>query len=153
MTLRLILQLGFAAILLFNSASYAQTNVVTRLLGSVAGRQYESIVLERDLIHQPKWRSDADSPPLAPRVAMNKAQDYAVGHYNSVLGEEVLWRTMKIVLLPVGGEDWIYVMEMIPDKNYGGMVVPMRLIVLQDGKIVEPRQVEGVHAPPFTPFR
>ena len=153
MNLLPLLQSAFLlAILLFSLNSYAQTNVVTRQLGRVGNTDYESVVLERDILNQPEWQENADSPPLAPRLAMNKAEDYAAGHYNSVLQRVGPWRTLRINLLPVG-KDWIYVLEMIPEQNYGAIVVPMRLIVLQDGKIIEPHPVKGLHATPFSPFR
>lgn len=135
--------LGSAFVLL----AQTRITVVASEEGWVSKNHYQSLVSLDDLDRVPKWDPDAACPPLPPRRAMEKAADYCLANFDSVLKRQVLWRTKTITLRPVGGNDWIYVIELEPKENYGAIVRPMRIILLQDGTIVRPRLLEDTSAP------
>jgi hypothetical protein len=120
-------------------ATSDETSVAVRESGWFADAEYESVALETDLALEPKWGEVAENPPLSPRTAIRSAVQYASLHFRSERLVRSSWRVTRVVLRPVGTEDWVYVIEMIPGENFLAIVRPMRIVVLMDGQVIPPR--------------
>ena len=109
------------------------------------GTMYEFYLTEKDLQHAPTWTKDELCPPLKPREALEKAEQFlsdAIGQKTWTKGRKVTWELVSIRLHPFlpPSDYWIYQIEFyaIPPE-YIGPVQIFTIVVLQNGTIPQPK--------------
>ena len=110
---------------------------------SLAGQQFDSAVTQALLDAAPKWATDAETPPLSPKTAI----DAAHAQLAKLTADADRWTVDSISLQSVGlRRDWIYVVrfrgEPAPARGRSGAAAPgsFQLIVLLNGSVVEPKR-------------
>jgi hypothetical protein len=101
------------------------------------GTRWDFVVSRDDIERSPRWADSDDSPPLAPRPAMRSARLMLAG----LVPNADQWRTGSVNLQQVLFADtWIYIVEFRqPSKSpAGGVVTPMRVVVLMNGRAIIP---------------
>lgn len=103
------------------------------------GKRYDFEVYEDDLALTPSWRADEEFPPLSPR----KAEASARGQLKKLIEQSERWTRGGIALEQMsGGDKWVYIVYFSgfhPPGVIDGMVPQMRLVVLMNGRVIEPR--------------
>lgn len=111
--------------------------VVSHSLYSYAeGKKFDFEVTREQLMKAPVWKLQDDSPPLSPR----KAEKAATTKFRKLLKDSKGWERDRISLEDMGdGVHWIYVIEFSHHGNYDGLPPSLKIIVLMDGTIIEPK--------------
>ena len=103
------------------------------------GKRFDFQVYEDELARTPAWRADEEFPPLSPRKADASASD----RLEKLVEQADRWRRKAIELHQMKGNDrWVYVVHFTgfhPPGVFDGMVPKMRVVVLMDGRAIEPR--------------
>ena len=109
------------------------------------GTRYEFYLTEKDLQPAPGWTKDNLCPPLEPRTALEKAEQFlaeVIGEKTWTKGRKVTWSLVSIRLHPFlpPSDYWIYQIEFyaIPPE-YIGPVQTFTVVVLMNGMIPHPK--------------
>jgi hypothetical protein len=105
-------------------------------------KRVESFVTQERVSKTPVWRLQQDSPPIQPRTAETRA----TAQFHKLLKDAVLikdtegWELKTITLeSPWGDLHWIYIVEFGPHNPQLGFQYTLKIIVLMDGTVVEPK--------------
>lgn len=109
---------------------------VFQTVSTFNGTNYRSLVLESDLVNQPKWKATDEYPPLSPR----QAESAGKAKVHEMFPSTDAWKVNKISLMRVGDPgNWIYIVQLTStQKPYaGGHFESIELVVLMDGRRIE----------------
>jgi hypothetical protein len=126
------------AIIIFVFAVHVRAELVASCsISSYAERKrFDFEVTREQLLKTPLWRLKKDSPPLSPR----KADKAATTKLRKLLKDTKGWERDRICLQDMGdGIHWIYVIEFSQRGIYGGLPPDLKIIVLMDGTVIEPK--------------
>lgn len=109
------------------------------MFDSAQRKRYDFEIYEDDLARTPAWPSNEEFPPLSPRKAETAARD----QLRKLVEQPEKWSRRAIELRPMSdGDKWVYVVHFNgfhPPGVLDGAVPQMRLIVLMDGRAIEPK--------------
>jgi len=102
------------------------------------GKKYTSTVTQVALDRGPRWKADADDPPLPARKAIRAADALKVRV--AKLADGWTWEFKGAALKPLGKDQWYWSVTYEAEKEGVASFGPWRLelIVLMDGTAVEP---------------
>jgi len=105
--------------------------------GYAEGLRFDFPLDSKILLRTPVWEEGQENPPLAPR----KAESLAKTKLKRLLKAPEKWSRAEIVLIDSGDNShWYYVVEFENRSGNGTLPPNMRIVVLMDGSIPEPRQ-------------
>ena len=121
---------------LFATALHAGVFTNYEVNSYAAGKKFVSTVTGERVLKTPVWRVDADSPPLAPR----KAEHLATAKFQQLISDTKDWKLQGITLEDAGdGLHWVYVIQFTQAGTWSGPAPFLKVIVLMDGTVVEPK--------------
>ena len=101
------------------------------------GTRWDFVVSRDDLESSPHWPDTDDSPPIAPRTALRSARLMLA----RLVSNADQWHIRSVNLQQILSADtWIYIVEFYPPPRSpaGGVVTPMRVVVLMNGRAITP---------------
>jgi hypothetical protein len=108
-------------------------------VGLKQGKRYDFDVYQDDLNRTPAWQTNEEFPPLSPR----KAEAAARRQLDKLVEHAERWNRRIVALHQMSDSDkWVYVVHFSgfhPPGVLDGAVPQMRLVVLMDGRALEPR--------------
>ncbi len=103
------------------------------------GEHFEFAVTRTDLEASPQWLPNSPAPPLAIREAVSVGRTKLV----QLLPSAAEWTFQQVTLHPTQVENvWVYSVQFspTPPSMVGGVTAPFRIMVLMDGRVVEPKR-------------
>jgi hypothetical protein len=103
------------------------------------GERFEFSVSRAELENLPPWLPDSPAPPLAIRDAVSAGRT----KLTQLLPSAAAWRLHHVALHPTQVENiWVYAVQFTPTPPTvaGGVTAPFRIMVLMDGRAVEPNR-------------
>ena len=113
--------------------------VVMSFSSYFAGEHFEFAVTRTELEMSPRWLPDSPAPPLAIRDAVSVGRSKLV----QLVPASADWTFRQVTLHPTQVENvWLYSVQFspTPPTAVGGIVEPYRIMVLMDGRAVEPKR-------------
>jgi hypothetical protein len=106
----------------------------------IGDKVFKTTVTREQIAKTPAWDAHSDFPPLSPR----KAEQLATTEFHKLLKDKTDWERKKISLEPVGdGAHWFYLVEFAPNEPQLGVQASLEIVVLMDGKVVEPEVTDA----------
>jgi hypothetical protein len=121
---------------MFAAALHADVFSSYMLSSYTVGKRFDFEVTGERVLKTPAWKADADAPPLPPR----KADQLATAKFRQLIPDAKNWKRERIALEDAGdGLHWIYIVEFRQSGTFNGVPPFLKVIVLMDGTVVEPR--------------
>ena len=117
----------------------AEERPFLNLTNSFEGRIYSWELRNKDLLRSPKWDTNQDEPPLAPRMAMRRAEAYVRDEIMTGFPQMARSRAVGVAIHPTGVADvWFYTVEVTPIRPGSNFHERLNIVVFMDGTIPEP---------------
>jgi hypothetical protein len=101
----------------------------------IGDKVFKTTITREQVAKTPAWSASADFPPLSPR----KADQLAAAKFHKLLPDKSDWERKRIIIESIGDDaHWYYLIEFAPFEPQLGRQASLEIVVLMDGKIIEP---------------